>query len=39
LCRTFSEDPKCDGREIALKGGQVGGPDFFHAVRAGGPTS
>ena len=39
LCRTFSEDPKCDGREIALKGGQVGGTDFFHAVRAGGPTS
>ena len=39
LCRTFSEDPERDGREIALKGGQVGGPDFFSAVRAGGPIS
>ena len=39
LCRTFADDPARDGREIALKGGQVGGPDFFSAVRAGGPIS
>lgn len=39
LCRTFADDPARDGREIALKGGQVGGPDFFSAVRAGGPLS
>ena len=35
LCRVFSTDPKVDGIEIALKGGQMGGADFFGSVRAG----
>lgn len=36
LCRTWSDDPARDGLEILLKGGQVGGPDCFRLVRAGG---
>ena len=35
LCRAFSTDPKVDGAEIALKGGQMGEADFFGSVRAG----
>lgn len=35
LCRIESSDPTVDGVEIALKGGQVGGPDFFARVLAG----
>ena len=35
LCRAHSTDPTRDGLEIALKGGQVGGDDFFCAVRDG----
>ena len=35
LCRAHSTDPALDGLEFALKGGQVGGPDFFCAARAG----
>jgi uncharacterized protein YgbK (DUF1537 family) len=35
LCRVFSTDPKVDGIEIALKGGQMGKADFFGSVRAG----
>jgi 3-oxoisoapionate kinase len=35
LCRIFSTDPKVDGIEIALKGGQMGKADFFGSVRAG----
>src|SRR6185437_14137574 len=35
LCRIFSPDPAIDGFEIALKGGQMGAPDFFGSVRAG----
>lgn len=35
LCRAFSTDPVVDGLEILLKGGQVGKPDFFAAVRDG----
>jgi uncharacterized protein YgbK (DUF1537 family) len=35
LCRALSPDPARDGLEIALKGGQVGGEDFFRAVRDG----
>jgi uncharacterized protein YgbK (DUF1537 family) len=35
LCRTFSHEPAVDGLEIALKGGQMGGPAFFGSVRAG----
>ena len=39
LCRVFSTDPKVDGIEIALKGGQMGKADFFGSVRAGRATS
>jgi 3-oxoisoapionate kinase len=36
LCRAHSSDPALAGLEIALKGGQVGRPDFFCAVKRGG---
>jgi len=36
LCRAYSEDPVHEGLEITLKGGQVGAPDFFCAVKRGG---
>lgn len=36
LCRAHSPAGGLDGLEIALKGGQVGQPDFFAAVRDGG---
>jgi 3-oxoisoapionate kinase len=39
LCRVFSTDPKVDGIEIALKGGQMGKADFFGSVRAGRATA
>jgi uncharacterized protein YgbK (DUF1537 family) len=35
LCRASSEQREMDGLEIALKGGQVGGADFFGLIRAG----
>jgi uncharacterized protein YgbK (DUF1537 family) len=35
LCRVFSAESDLDGFEIALKGGQMGAPDFFGSVRAG----
>jgi uncharacterized protein YgbK (DUF1537 family) len=35
LCRAFSKNPRRDGLEIALKGGQIGATDFFGLVRAG----
>ena len=35
LCRAHAVDPARDGLQIALKGGQVGGDDFFRAVRDG----
>jgi 3-oxoisoapionate kinase len=35
LCQVFSTDPKVDGAEIALKGGQMGEANFFGSVRAG----
>jgi len=39
LCRAHSDDAAHDGLEITLKGGQVGMPDFFCAVKRGGaPT-
>ena len=34
-CRAASADPKLDGLEIAMKGGQVGGDDYFVALRDG----
>jgi len=33
LCRGYSEDPKFDGMEIALKGGQMGKADYFGMAR------
>jgi len=33
LCRGYSEDPKFDGMEIALKGGQMGMADYFGMAR------
>jgi 3-oxoisoapionate kinase len=36
LCRGHSDDPAHAGLEIALKGGQMGRPDYFLAARGGG---
>jgi 3-oxoisoapionate kinase len=36
LCRAHTSDAGLAGLEIALKGGQVGAPDFFCAVKRGG---
>ncbi|WP_274648677.1 four-carbon acid sugar kinase family protein [Paenibacillus humicola] len=36
LCRVYSEDAGMDGIELALKGGQFGGPDYFARVRDAG---
>ena len=33
LCRAHSDDPLIDGLEIALKGGQMGEPNYFGRVR------
>lgn len=35
LCRAWSALPRRDGLEIVLKGGQMGGPDFFGLARDG----
>lgn len=35
LCRGYSEDPAFDGLEVALKGGQMGGVDYFGQARGG----
>jgi uncharacterized protein YgbK (DUF1537 family) len=35
LCRGYSEDPRFDGLEIALKGGQMGKADYFGLARGG----
>ena len=37
LCRAKSGDERIDGLEIALKGGQVGGPEYLEQVRKGHP--
>jgi 3-oxoisoapionate kinase len=29
LCRVHSDDPRLDGLDIVLKGGQMGPPNFF----------
>jgi len=36
LIRASAADPAVDGLELVLKGGQVGGDDFFTKVREGG---
>jgi 3-oxoisoapionate kinase len=33
LCRAYSDDPRFDSLEIALKGGQMGKEDYFGQVR------
>jgi uncharacterized protein YgbK (DUF1537 family) len=38
LCAAYSSDPCIDGMLVALKGGQVGGDDYFSMIRAGGPA-
>jgi uncharacterized protein YgbK (DUF1537 family) len=38
LCRAHAVDPDRNGLQVALKGGQVGGDDFFCAVREGAST-
>ena len=35
LCRAWSTDPRRDGLEIVLKGGQIGQADFFGLARTG----
>ncbi len=35
LCRAWSERPERDGLQLVLKGGQMGGPEFFGRVRQG----
>lgn len=39
LCRAWSDRPVRDGLEIVLKGGQMGGADFFGLVRDGLPQT
>jgi uncharacterized protein YgbK (DUF1537 family) len=36
LCRAHAESPELDGRELVLKGGQIGSEDFFEVARRGG---
>ena len=36
LCLAHSDEKAFDGLEIALKGGQVGGDDYFSVIRDGG---
>lgn len=36
LCRLSSRDAVVDGLEVTLKGGQLGAPDYFARVKAGG---
>jgi uncharacterized protein YgbK (DUF1537 family) len=38
LCVARSAVPAIEGLEIAFKGGQVGGEDFFDKLRRGGPA-
>jgi uncharacterized protein YgbK (DUF1537 family) len=35
LCRGRSDDPRLDGLDIVLKGGQMGPPDLFERVAHG----
>ena len=35
LCLAYSDDKAIDGLQIALKGGQVGGDDYFSQIRRG----
>jgi uncharacterized protein YgbK (DUF1537 family) len=35
LCRASADDPRFDGLELAMKGGQIGAPDYFRSVQRG----
>lgn len=35
LCRAHSDDPRLDGLDIVLKGGQMGPPGFFNDAARG----
>ena len=35
LCRLHSDAPHLDGMEVALKGGQMGPPEYFELLRNG----
>jgi uncharacterized protein YgbK (DUF1537 family) len=35
LCRASADNARMDGLEIAMKGGQIGAPDYFRAVQQG----
>jgi uncharacterized protein YgbK (DUF1537 family) len=35
LCRVLAPEHYLDGRQVVLKGGQMGGPSFFSQVKAG----
>jgi uncharacterized protein YgbK (DUF1537 family) len=37
LCRAFAREDDFDGLELALKGGQLGGEDYFERIRRGHP--
>ncbi|KAF3996819.1 3-oxo-isoapionate kinase OiaK [Glaciimonas immobilis] len=39
LCRVWSDNPRRDGLQIVLKGGQIGGDGFFGEVVAGRPIN
>ncbi|WDZ97278.1 four-carbon acid sugar kinase family protein [Herbaspirillum sp. WKF16] len=39
LCRAWSDNPRRDGLELVLKGGQVGARSFFGDVLAGRPAA
>ena len=35
LCRASTDDERFDGLQIAMKGGQIGAPDYFRSVQRG----
>ena len=35
ICRAYSADPRYDGMELVLKGGQIGAADFFISAKNG----
>jgi uncharacterized protein YgbK (DUF1537 family) len=39
LCKAHSDDPAHAALELALKGGQMGSPDYFARIKAGGESS
>jgi len=39
LLQAWSDDPAMDGLQIALKGGQMGSPDYFGWIKKGGGSA